>query len=202
MKIVLASQSPRRKQILSQFDIELRCVSHLFDESSVSNKKDPAKYCESISKGKADSISDKYNEEIIIAADTIVVLDQKILEKPVNKEDAVEMLKALSGRTHQVITGVTCIHNQSRLNATFSDLTLVKFYEMDDEYIDYYIEKYKPFDKSGSYGIQDFSSIFVKSIDGCFFNVVGLPVSKIFLLLKQRGALKFSLNTDNTNDNI
>ena len=202
MKIVLASQSPRRKKILSQFDIDLACVPHSFDENSVSYNNNPVEYCELISKGKADSIADKYNDDLILAADTIVVLDDKILGKPSTKEDAVAMLKSLSGRTHHVITGVTCILNGSKLNITFSDTTIVKFYNIENSYINYYVEKYKPFDKSGSYGIQDFSSIFVKSIDGCFFNVVGLPVSKIFLLLKQHGVIKFSLNTMNTNDNI
>ena len=147
MKIVLASQSPRRKQILSQFDIQLACVPHLFDEGSVAYKNDPVKYCESISKGKADSISGKYNKGIIIAADTIVVLEDKILGKPNAKEDAVAMLKSLSGKTHQVITGVTCILNNSGLNITFSDVTIVKFYDIEDSHINYYVEKYKPFDK-------------------------------------------------------
>ena len=125
MKIVLASQSPRRRKILSQFDLDLTCIPHLFNEDSVIYNNNPIEYCELISKGKAESISDKYNDSLILAADTIVVLDDKILGKPRIKEDAIAMLKSLSGRTHKVITGVTCILNNNGLNITFSDMTIV-----------------------------------------------------------------------------
>ena len=93
--------------------------------------------------------------------------------------------------SHKVITGVTCILNNNGLNITFSDMTIVKFHEIENSDINYYVEKYKPFDKSGSYGIQDFSSIFVSSINGCYFNVVGLPLSTLFYYLKKFKLVQF-----------
>ena len=102
------------------------------------------------------------------------------------------MLRALSGKKHQVITGVSIKHKQAKINFSFTETTLVEFNDLRDEEIYYYIKHFEPYDKSGSYGIQGFSSIFVKSINGCYFNVVGLPVSRLFYFLKKFNLVQFS----------
>ena len=197
MKYILASSSPRRKKILSMFDIKIKYVKHLFDEKSVSFSNDPQKYCEIICKGKSDSISDRYHDFTIISADTIVVLNNKILEKPESVAEAIDMLQLLSNKQHKVITGVNLVCKSKNINFSFTEETLVVFNKLDINEIEYYVKKYNPLDKSGGYGIQDFSSIFVKSIDGCFFNVVGLPISSMFYHLKRLELIRFSLNTNN-----
>ena len=197
MKYILASSSPRRKKLLSMFDLDLECVEHSFDESSVTLNNSPEKYCQDISRGKAISISGLHRNSTIISADTIVFLDDTILEKPNSNSEAIHMLQLLSGRKHSVITSVTIMCQVKKINFSFEEKTMVQFDEIDIEMIEYYVEKYQPLDKSGSYGIQDFSSIFVKSIDGCFFNVVGLPLTSLFFHLKRLKLIRFSLNTKN-----
>ena len=197
MKYILASSSPRREKMLSMFDIEIEYIKHLFDEKSISLEKCPREYSKNISRGKGKSISNNYKNFTIISADTIVLLDNEILEKPRNKADAINMLKLLSGREHVVITGVCLICESKSINFSFHEETIVKFKKLDIDEIEYYVDRYNPLDKSGSYGIQDFSSIFVKSIDGCFFNVVGLPLFSVFYHLKRLKLLHFSLNSNN-----
>ena len=197
MKFVLASNSPRRKKLLSQFNLSLSVTSHSFDESSVSKKLNPEEYCRLISEKKAKSICNNHSTSTILSADTIVTIDNNILEKPINKNDAVRMLNLLSGRQHEVVTGVTIINNHNNIDFSFTETTIVTFNKIPENEIVYYIDKYKPYDKSGSYGIQDFSAIFVKSIEGCFFNVVGLPLSSLFYYLKKFNLIQFPLNTGN-----
>ena len=196
MKYILASSSPRRKKMLSMFDIKIKYVKHLFNEKSIPFNNDPKKYCQTISKGKGNSISENYCNFTIISADTIVVLNNKILEKPESEIEAINMLQLLSNKQHKVVTGVNLICKSKNINFSFSEETFVTFNKLDINDIEYYVKKYNPLDKSGGYGIQDFSSIFVKSIDGCFFNVVGLPLSLIFYHLKRLKLLRFSLNTN------
>jgi len=202
MKYILASSSPRRKDLLSMFDLKVDCISHSFDEKSVTLHISPEEYCESISKGKAESVQDRCQDDIIISADTIVVLDGQILEKPDSKEEAISMLNVLSGKEHLVITSTTIICKTKDINFSFTEKTLVSFNKLDSNIIEYYVQKYSPLDKSGSYGIQDFSSIFVKSIKGCFFNVVGLPLSSLFYHLNKLGLIRFSLNSNNRIDKL
>ena len=197
MRYVLASDSPRRIDLLSIFNLDLSSVSHSFDEEQIGKDIDPKDYCEIISKGKASSISKAYDDAVIIAADTIVVVGDKILGKPNNESEAIKMLELLSDRTHKVITGVTLLCNCKKVDFSFSEQTTVVFNKIHLNEIKYYVEKYKPLDKSGSYGIQGYSSIFVKSISGCFFNVVGLPLSLLFHHLKRLELIQFPLNTNN-----
>ena len=197
MKYILASSSPRRKKLLSGFDINVECVEHLFDETSIFLNNSPEEYCQNISKGKANSVSNIYKESVIISADTIVLLDNTVLEKPKNKLEAIDMLQLLSNKEHSVITSVTILCKIRKVDFSFQEKTIVRFNKINIDMIEYYVEKYNPLDKSGSYGIQDFSSIFVKSIDGCFFNVVGLPLATLFYHLKRLKLVRFSLNTKN-----
>tara|TARA_Y100001935_G_scaffold231458_1_gene212518 strand:+ start:219 stop:803 length:585 start_codon:yes stop_codon:yes gene_type:complete len=193
IKFIFASNSPRRKEILSKFNIDIKFVSHRFNESIIDKNIEPHSYCKIISNEKANSIVDIYPNQSILSADTIVLSPNKrIFEKPKSKEDAYRMLRALSGKKHEVITGVSIIHKQAKINFSFTETTLVEFNDLRDEEIYYYIKHYEPFDKSGSYGIQGFSSIFVKSINGCYFNVVGLPVSRLFYFLKKFNLVQFS----------
>ena len=196
MKYVLASSSPRRKDLLSIFNLDLSLASHSFDEQKVEMNIGPKDYCEIISRGKASSLSESYDNMVIIAADTIVVVGNKILGKPNNESEAIEMLELLSDREHKVITGVNLLYRLKKINFSFSEETSVVFNKIDRNEIKYYVKKYKPLDKSGSYGIQDFSAIFVKSIKGCFFNVVGLPLFSLFYHLKRLELVQFPLNTD------
>ena len=193
MKFIFASNSPRRKKLLSNFNLDIKFIPHRFNENSVDKNIDPYSYSEIISKEKANSLLDIYPNEIILSADTIVLSpDNKIFEKPKDKEDAYTMLRELSGEKHQVLTGVSIIQKQGKINFSFVETTQVEFNDLTDEEIYYYIKHFEPYDKSGSYGIQGFSSIFVKSINGCYFNVVGLPLSRMFYFLKKLNLLQFS----------
>ncbi len=193
MKFVFASNSPRRKEILSKFNIDIKFVPHHFNEHTIEKNIEPHSYCKIISNEKANSIVDIYPNQPILSADTIVLSpSNKIFEKPRNVEDAHRMLSELSGEKHQVITGVSIINKETKINFSFTETTLVEFNDLRDEEIYYYIKHFEPYDKSGSYGIQGFSSIFVKSINGCYFNVVGLPVSKLFYFLKKFDLVQFS----------
>lgn len=172
--IILASQSPRRQELLKLItnDFEIK-VSNV-DETLPSgiSPKDAVLY---LSKIKAEPF--KNGSDIIIGADTVVALDGKILGKPKNDENAREMLKFLSGKAHSVFTGVTLIKGD--IKRSFSVETKVKFFDLTDEEIDEYIKTGEPADKAGAYGIQGYGSLLVEKIDGDYFNVVGLPVSKL-----------------------
>jgi len=193
MKFIFASKSPRRKELLSKFNIDIKFVPHCFDESSINKNIEPDSYCKIISNQKANSLVDVYPNQPILSADTIVLSPKKkIFEKPKDEEDAHRMLRELSGERHQVLTGVSIVYKQAKINFSFTETTQVEFNDLNDEEINYYIKYFKPFDKSGSYGIQGFSSIFVKSINGCYFNVVGLPISRLFYFLKKFNLIQFS----------
>jgi len=181
-RVVLASQSPRRiellKKIINDFEIK---VSNI-DESI--NLNDPIRFVTEISKRKAQEVAQYINQGIIIGADSIVVLDDKILGKPKDEQEAIWMLTNLSGRQHQVFTGISIIKQPEDELISDYEVTNVKFRELESWEILKYIQTEKPFDKAGSYGIQDGSAVFAEKVDGCFYNVMGLPVTKLFKLLK------------------
>ncbi len=186
MEIILASQSPRRKQLLKMLDIQFTMQSSGVDESTMQiDKSSPQEYCESLAAIKADAVSTKHQGALVIGGDTIVVLGSEIIEKPEQKTDAVSMLKQLSGNTHQVYTGISLRCISKDLNHTFSDRTDVTFQNLTDEEIHYYVKYHKPYDKAGSYGIQDWSAVFVTEIKGCFYNVVGFPIPKFYNEIKK-----------------
>lgn len=190
-KVVLASNSPRRKELLAGLgiDFEVRTLQGI-DESYPEDLKgeDIPKYI-SGQKAKAyrESMAD---DELIITADTIVYVDGEVLGKPVDVEDARRMFHLMSGRKHEVITGVSIVTKEKTVQ--FATTTKVTFDELTDEEIDYYIENYKPFDKAGAYGIQEWIGyIGISGIEGSYFNVVGLPVQRLYRELK--GILNFEL---------
>lgn len=182
--IILASNSPRRKELLGGLDIPFKVrVQDGIDESFPQDlpTKDIAGY---IAKKKADAYQQTMAaDELIITADTIVILGQKVMGKPKDAAEAVEMLRELSGNTHQVITGV-CLTTKEK-QVRFSVETDVTFKTLTDEEIHYYVERYRPFDKAGAYGIQEWiGHVGVTGMNGSYFNVMGLPVQRIYEALK------------------
>lgn len=177
-KLILASNSPRRKELLAGLDIPfevhvLQGVDESYPESLPSEQ--VAEFI-ATQKAKAYQVNP---DEIVITADTVVVVDDEILGKPVDEEDAKDMLRKISGKSHHVITGV-CLKGYDK-QKSFSVDTEVTFKELQDAEIDYYIKHYQPFDKAGAYGIQEWIGyIGVTSIQGSYFNVVGLPVQRIY----------------------
>ena len=184
-KIVLASASPRRKELLAGLDIDysIRVLDNI-DESSPSHLQgeDIPLF---ISGKKADAYMETLaNDELLITADTIVYVDSEVLGKPTTPQDAVNMLKKLSGKWHQVITGVVLSTKEKR--HSFTVTTQVKFAELTEAEIEYYVNRYSPLDKAGAYGIQEWIGyIGVERIEGSYFNVVGLPVQRLYQELKQ-----------------
>ena len=183
MNIILASKSPRRKKLLQEMNLEFDVINSSFNENQVTLlNKAPHTYCMKLAEYKCKNISKNHSNSLVIGADTIVYHNKKILNKPENKNEAKEHLNALSDSTHIVYTGVYA-HIRSRDTVlAFYDKSYVTFYKLNNGDINYYIDHFKPYDKAGSYGIQDWSMIFVKKINGCFNNVVGFPISKFFKL--------------------
>ncbi len=181
---ILASQSPRRKQLLAWADIEFDIIVSAAAEDYPSDM-DLQEVPVHIAQKKAIAVQEKIKNELpihhgkwIIAADTIVVLENEIIGKPIDRADAISILQKLSGKTHRVITGVYIItESESRY---FSETTLVHFYPITLSQIEYYVDQYQPFDKAGAYGIQDWIGVVgIRGIEGDFYNVMGLPVSKL-----------------------
>ena len=177
-KIILASQSPRRKQLLEwaeiPFDVKVIETNEYFPPHL-----SPEEVAVYIARNKALAVQEMYsNNEIILAADTIVVLGENIINKPVHREEAVSMLHALSGETHFVITGVVILQGEKEIS--FFDKTEVEFHHLTLEQIEFYVDKYKPYDKAGAYAIQEWIGVVgIKSVNGDFYNVMGLPVSRV-----------------------
>lgn len=183
-KIVLGSASPRRQELLRGINLNFEVLPMNVDESyppDLNGVEIPMYLAEK----KADAYKNMLNDELmVITADTIVFLDGKVLGKPVDKADAFKMLQRLSGKTHQVITGV-CISTNLR-RRTFHTISEVKFARLNDAEIDYYLEHYAPYDKAGSYGVQEWIGfIAVENINGSYFNVMGLPIQRLYNELKR-----------------
>jgi septum formation protein len=178
-RIILASRSPRRQQLLSELGISFDIVTIDYDESYPEGL-EGNEIALHVAEQKALMFKDSIKEnEIVIAADTIVWCNGEVLGKPSGKEDARRILEEISGNTHEVITAVTLLSSSKRI--TFSDTTRVTFEKLSGEEIDYYIDNFHPYDKAGAYGIQEWIGIIACSrIEGSYFNVVGLPVQKLY----------------------
>ena len=184
MNLLLASNSPRRKELLTQLGYQFDIVMIDVDESYPSQLK-PDEIAEYVSAKKAKAF-DVNENEILLTSDTIVALDQKILLKPKDENEAFEMIKSLSGKVHQVYTAFTLKTVDSEISKTSK--TDVEFSEISDEEIKFYIKTYKPFDKAGSYGIQEWLGMTkIKNISGSFYSVMGLPVDLVYEELKKLG---------------
>ncbi len=176
MKLVLASKSPRRSEILKNAGIEFEVRVSDADETVPDGIK-PEDAVVFLAARKAMAVERRCGETVL-GADTVVVLDDEILGKPKDKEDAFNMIKRLSGRVHSVFTGVCAVGDNGSL--TFAEETKVEFYPLTDNEINEYINTDEPYDKAGSYGIQGIASKFIRGISGDYFNVVGLPMSSIY----------------------
>ena len=191
-QIILASQSPRRKALLEWAELPFEIIISDAEEnypSTLSMEEVPV----FIAKNKAAAVKEKITKEkgnlnniCIIAADTVVVLEETIIGKPIDKAEAMASLQQLAGRVHQVITGVVVLWNEQEI--TFSETTQVEFHPLTNAQIEFYVDKYKPYDKAGAYAIQEWIGVVgIKNIQGDFYNVMGLPVSKLLQKIKQLG---------------
>ena len=187
MKFILASSSPRRHNLLQRLHTQFDVILPNVDESITIADGNPESYCTALAELKANDISQHYSDELVIGADTIVVLGDEILGKPDDRAAAEYMLQTLSGETHQVYTGVCLKWGNKDINHLFAESTSVTFRELDEKDIIYYINTCPPYDKAGSYGIQDWSAVFVKEIRGCYDNGVGFPISRFYQELKNLG---------------
>ena len=176
---ILASSSPRRKKILEQIKFEFSVVSSNIN-GDFNIDLPPEAFTEHWAREKAKDIAKDHPQSIVIGADTVVILEGKILGKPKDDKSSEKMLYSLSGKTHEVITGVSLININSKLDFTFNERTYVSINTLSDEDIYNYIKSYNPYDKAGSYGIQDGFSVHIEKIKGCYYNVMGFPVSKFY----------------------
>ncbi|SHG78396.1 septum formation protein [Thermosyntropha lipolytica DSM 11003] len=187
-RIILASASPRRSELLQNIGIEF-IKYPAYTEEEIFPYETPEEGARRLALNKAEYVagSCNYDEGIIIAADTIVVLEDKVLGKPGSAKEAYEMLAMLSGRSHQVITAV-CLRDIKRgITLLETERTKVYFRVLEEGEIWHYIRTGEPMDKAGAYGIQGLGALFVERIEGCYFNVVGLPLYRLYLMLKQMG---------------
>ncbi len=181
-ELTLASNSPRRKELLTKIIPHFKIESKEVEEIYPNHVKD-AEIATYLSQLKSEPFQPD-EKDLIITADTIVILDELILGKPKNHEEAKQMLTLLSGKKHKIITGVTIRTKDKKLS--FHDVTKVQFYELKSDEIEYYIKEYKPFDKAGSYGIQEWiGCIGIKNMEGDYYNVMGLPIHKLYRNLQQ-----------------
>lgn len=200
MTFILASASPRRREILAHLGLEFRVLCADADESS--DERDGARLVETLSLRKAHAVRDRMIKEgedvrgvVILASDTVVVSpDGEILGKPRDREDAIRMLRGLSGRTHRVISGLA-VWTQDR-EVTAHEVTEVTFMPLDDGIIGRYVDSGEPMDKAGAYGIQDTASLWIEGIRGDYFNVVGLPVHRLECVLKEKFGLSLWKNNE------
>lgn len=206
-KLILASGSPRRAEILNSVGWEfIKDVADI-DESEREGET-PEKYVQRLAREKAEAVAEKYENAIVLGADTTVVIDDQIIGKPVDLADATRMLKMLSGRWHEVLTGVAIVRKEEEKRRKGEDetnpksqtqnpksivglqRTRVKFVEMNDEEIEFLVEKGAPLDKAGAYAVQAQAALFIEKIEGDYWNVVGLPVNLVYELIRNSNSKK------------
>jgi septum formation protein len=187
MKLILASASPRRAQILRDAGISFSVLSSAVDETPYANES-PQQMVQRLADAKAELVAARaVGPAILIAADTVVVLDGQILGKPRSTEDARRMLELFSGRTHSVVTGVTVLRLPEMERRQFVETTLVAFAPLSRDEISRYLSTEEPYDKAGAYAIQGYAGRYIPRIEGCYFNVVGLPLARLIATLQELG---------------
>lgn len=189
--VILASQSPRRRHLLNQIGLEFSVQPSSFDEDAIPLDLQPEEYVQRLALGKASEIASRFSEKhLVIGADTTVVLNNSIINKPSDREEAISMLKRLSGNTHTVFTGIALVSAPEGIRITSVQKTDVTFRHLQDDEIISYVESGSPMDKAGAYGIQDdFGAVFVENINGCYYNIVGLPLEMLFRKLRALSTL-------------
>ncbi|MGL4970357.1 MAG: Maf family protein [Cetobacterium sp.] len=190
--MILASKSPRRKEILEGLGFQLKIKTKDIEE--ISNKESVVDQIKDISRKKVIAVAEENRDEYVVGADTVVEIDGIILGKPQNENDAKKMLKSLSGRDHRVITAYSIINLQKDIDITNSVESRVYFKNISEEEIKWYIDSREPMDKAGAYGIQGLGSIFVDKIDGDFFAIMGFPINHFIKTLNNLGITIESLN--------
>lgn len=186
MRIILASQSPRRRELLEMLGYPFEVKVSEAEEKITSTN--PAQVTEELSCQKAETVAEMIQEGLVIGADTVVSQDNKILGKPMDRQDAREMIQILQGRNHKVYTGVTVIERKAGREVrrvTFSEETIVKVASMTSKEVEQYISLPEPYDKAGGYGIQGTFAKYIRGIEGDYFNVVGLPIHRLYKVLKE-----------------
>ncbi len=187
-RLILASASPRRSALLSQIGLTFEIFPSEIEEPIPAKNLSPEKVTQKLAKLKARAVAERYTEGVVIGADTLVLFKKQLLGKPKNREDAKSMLSRLSGKTHRVVTGVALIDVKKKTETTWAEVTKVCFRELCADEIDNYIQSGEAKDKAGAYGIQGRGAAFVKRIDGCYFNVVGLPLASFVEKLTHNSA--------------
>jgi len=177
--LILASASPRRKILLKKIGMNFLSIASNIQED-LQLKLPPEAMSEHWAREKAKYIAEKYPNSLIIGADTIITLKNKILGKPKNKSESFDMLSSLSGETHEVITGMSFLNIKKKIDFTFNERTYVSIKSLTHKEIHFYIDNYITHDKAGSYGIQDFFAVHVKKITGCYYNIMGLPLASFY----------------------
>lgn len=185
-QVILASQSPRRRQLLTQIGLEFSTQPSSFDEDSIQANTSPEEYVQKLAIAKAADIASRLKEKhLVIGADTTVVLNNEVLNKPTNKQHAIKMLEKLSGKTHTVFTGIALVAAPEGIKISAVQKTDVTFRTLQPDEIKLYVESGSPMDKAGAYGIQDdFGAVFVEHINGCYYNIVGLPLEMLYRKLR------------------
>lgn len=181
-KIILASQSPRRQELLRQIGLEFTCMPSCKEERTT--KTEPSEVVVDLARQKAEDIASQLQNQWILAADTAVVCEKRILGKPKDAKHAKQMLLMLQGKRHQVYTGVCLINQVTGEKLCFSECTSIEIYPMNEQEILDYIGTGEPFDKAGAYAIQGRFAAYIKGIEGDYYNVVGLPVARVYQVLK------------------
>ncbi|HSF24080.1 MAG TPA: Maf family protein [Blastocatellia bacterium] len=185
-EIILASSSPRRADLLAAIGVDFQIVPSLIHERAHPDEP-PGDYITRLARAKVIAVAKDRDTGLIIGADTVVVIDRVLMEKPLSKQAARSMLRELSGRWHAVLTGVALFDAASRREVADYEKTLVRFARLTDGEIDWYVESGEPLDKAGGYGIQGLASLFVEEIAGNYSNVVGLPIPLVYRLARQLG---------------
>ena len=184
-RLIQASASPRRRELLRMLGLDFEILVSNAEESKGELPDSPGEQVMELAARKAGEIASLHPDALVIAADTIVVAEKQILGKPGDEEDARRMLSFLSGRWHEVYTGVALVKAAEKKRLVDYERTRVKFRPLSREEIDRYIRSGEPMDKAGAYGIQGLGAVLVERIEGCYFNVVGLPLTKLTLMLKE-----------------
>jgi septum formation protein len=188
-KLVLASASPRRQELIAILGLPVQIIPSRVQEDTPDHWS-PSQIVEGLSKRKADAVKDKLSEStdfssIVVGSDTIVVLNGKVMGKPRDASEAEQMLQELAGEVHEVYTGITCIRISDAKTVTSHRITKVRMRNLSSAQISRYVTTGESMDKAGAYGIQGIGSLLIESIDGCYFNVVGLPLSLLAVILEQ-----------------
>lgn len=185
--LILASASPRRKELLELLQIPFEVIVSEIDEI-VDEQLHPAEMVQSLAHQKAASVAKTNQSSFVIGSDTLVVYEGRMLGKPTDENEAIQMLQMLSGNTHEVYTGVSIIHGEQV--SSFHEKTTVTFFRLSDREIDEYVSSREPMDKAGAYGIQGYGALLVNSIHGDFYSVVGLPVARTYRELLKMGFVR------------